>query len=81
MVLEAPGRMEAVFDEARGLAGLRDAVDYIGRQTGRHGDLVRGLLVPDRVETCTRNCCVRPRRRRPNSAARSAAHGAGIDGG
>ncbi|WP_269933035.1 amidohydrolase family protein [Aminobacter sp. HY435] len=53
MVLEAPGRTEAVFDEKRGLAGLRDAVDYIGRQTGRHGDLVRGLLVPDRVETCT----------------------------
>lgn len=53
MVLEAPGRMEAVFDEKRGLAGLREAVDYIGRQTGRHGDLVRGLLVPDRVETCT----------------------------
>jgi cytosine/adenosine deaminase-related metal-dependent hydrolase len=53
MVLEAPGRMEPVFDEARGLSGLRDAVDYIGRQTGRHGDLVRGLLAPDRVETCT----------------------------
>lgn len=53
MVLEAPGRMEAVFDEKRGLAGLRDAVDYIGRHTGRHGDLVRGMLVPDRVETCT----------------------------
>ena len=53
MVLEAPGRMEPVFDEQRGLEGLRDAVDYIGRQTGRYGDLVRGLLVPDRVETCT----------------------------
>ena len=53
MVLEEPGRMEAVFDEKRGLAGLRDAADYIGRQNGRHGDLVRGLLVPDRVETCT----------------------------
>ncbi|MDH6233059.1 cytosine/adenosine deaminase-related metal-dependent hydrolase [Mesorhizobium soli] len=53
MVLEAPGRMVPVFDEQRGLAGLREAVDYIGRQTGRHGDLVRGLLVPDRVETCT----------------------------
>ena len=53
MVLEAPGRMEPVFDEQRGLEGLRDAVDYIGRQTGRYGDLVRGLLAPDRVETCT----------------------------
>ena len=53
MVLDAPGQMVPVFDEARGLAGLRDAVDYIGRQTGRHGDLVRGLLAPDRVETST----------------------------
>lgn len=53
MVLEAPGQMVPVFDEQRGLAGLREAVDYVGRQTGRHGDLVRGILVPDRVETCT----------------------------
>lgn len=53
MVLDAPGQMVPVFDETRGLAGLRDAVDYIGRQTGRHGDLVRGLLAPDRVETST----------------------------
>ncbi|WP_343712618.1 amidohydrolase family protein [Inquilinus sp.] len=53
MVLDAPGRMVPVFDEARGLAGLSDAVDFIGRQSGRHGDLVRGLLAPDRVETCT----------------------------
>lgn len=53
MVLEGPGQMVPVFDEQRGLAGLRDAVDYIGRQNGRHGGLVRGLLAPDRVETCT----------------------------
>lgn len=53
MVLDAPGRMVPVFDEARGLAGLAEAVDFIGRQSGRHGDLVRGLLAPDRVETCT----------------------------
>ncbi|WP_395673452.1 amidohydrolase family protein [Inquilinus sp.] len=53
MVLDGPGRMVPVFDEARGLAGLRDAVDFIGRQAGSFGDLVRGLLAPDRVETCT----------------------------
>lgn len=52
MVLDAPGRMVPVFDEARGLAGLDEAVTFIGRQSGRHGDLVRGLLAPDRVETC-----------------------------
>ncbi len=53
MVLEAPGRMVPVFDEARGLAGLQDAVSFIERQHGRHGGLVNGMLAPDRVETCT----------------------------
>ncbi|MCV9999728.1 amidohydrolase family protein [Pararhizobium sp. YC-54] len=52
-VLEAPGRMVPVFDEERGLLGLRDAVSFIERQHGRHGGLVNGLLAPDRVETCT----------------------------
>lgn len=53
MVLEAPGKMVPVFDEERGFQGLEDAVAYIGRQDGRHGGLVRGMLAPDRVETCT----------------------------
>ena len=53
MVLEAPGQMDPVFDEARGMAGLQAAVEFIGAQDGRHGGLVRGLLAPDRVETCT----------------------------
>ena len=53
MVLEEPGRMVPVFDEERGFQGLKDAVAYIERQNGRHGDLVRGMLAPDRVETCT----------------------------
>lgn len=53
MVLEAPGQLEAVFDEARGLQGLSDAIGFIRDHDGRHGGLVRGLLAPDRVETCT----------------------------
>lgn len=53
MVLEEPGRMEPVFDEARGMAGLKDAAAFIERQDGRHGGLVRGMLAPDRVETST----------------------------
>jgi cytosine/adenosine deaminase-related metal-dependent hydrolase len=53
MVLEEPGRMVPVFDEERGFQGLKDAVSFIERQSGRHGDLVRGLLAPDRVETST----------------------------
>lgn len=65
MVLDGPGQMSPVFDEERGFAGLKDAVDFIGRQTGRFDDLVRGLLVPDRVETCTAELL-----RRTDAAAR-----------
>ena len=53
MVLEGSGRMEPVFDEPRGMAGLAAAAAFITAQDGRHGGLVRGLLAPDRVETCT----------------------------
>lgn len=53
MVLDSPGQMSPVFDEERGFAGLKDAINFIGRQNGRFSDLVRGLLAPDRVETCT----------------------------
>ncbi|SDJ99269.1 Cytosine/adenosine deaminase [Agrobacterium fabrum] len=53
MVLEEPGRMVPVFDEERGFRGLKDAIAFIEKQSGRHGDLVRGMLAPDRVETST----------------------------
>lgn len=53
MILEEPGRIEPMFDEERGLQGLADAIDFIGRNHGRHGGLVNGLLAPDRIETCT----------------------------
>lgn len=42
-----------MFDEQRGFQGLNDAIAYIERQSGRHGDLIRGMLAPDRVETST----------------------------
>ncbi|PSJ56883.1 amidohydrolase family protein [Pseudaminobacter soli (ex Li et al. 2025)] len=53
VVLEAPGKIVPMFDEARGLAGLDDAIAFIERQHGRYGGLVNGMLAPDRVETCT----------------------------
>ncbi|MGV2051943.1 amidohydrolase family protein [Agrobacterium sp. 22-209-1] len=53
MVLEESGRMVPVFDEERGFQGLKDAIAFIEKQSGRHGDLVRGMLAPDRVETST----------------------------
>lgn len=53
MVVEEDGRLEAVFDEARGLAGLAEAVAFARRRHGAEGGLVSALLAPDRVETCT----------------------------
>ncbi|OZB19687.1 MAG: N-ethylammeline chlorohydrolase [Rhodobacterales bacterium 34-62-10] len=53
MVCTAPGVLEPRFDEARGLAGLEDALAFITSQAGRFDGLVQGMLAPDRVETCT----------------------------
>lgn len=53
MVCTAPGVLEARVDEGRGLAGLAEAEAFIRHWQGAGGDLVRGLLAPDRVETCT----------------------------
>lgn len=53
MVLDGPGQMVPVFDEERGFRGLEDAIAFVRDHDGRHGGLVRGLLAPDRVETCT----------------------------
>ncbi|MFC4667467.1 amidohydrolase family protein [Seohaeicola nanhaiensis] len=53
MVCEAPGVLEPVFDEARGLAGLADAIAFAQTHHGTQGGLVSAMLAPDRVETCT----------------------------
>ncbi|NBT55493.1 MAG: N-ethylammeline chlorohydrolase [Betaproteobacteria bacterium] len=41
------------WDEQRGLTGLAQAIRFIEDFHGTHGDLVRGMLAPDRIETCT----------------------------
>ena len=53
IVCEAPGDLQPVFDEARGLKGLEDAIAFASRIAGRHEGLVQGMLAPDRVETST----------------------------
>lgn len=53
LVVEADGRIAPVFDEARGLDGLAQAVRFSREWEGRHGGLVRTMLAPDRIETCT----------------------------
>ncbi|HET7883553.1 MAG TPA: amidohydrolase family protein [Acetobacteraceae bacterium] len=52
-VVDAKGTITAYFDEARGLAGLEAAIAFCRAQEGRHKGLVRTMLAPDRVETCT----------------------------
>lgn len=47
------GRIELFFDEPRGLAGLDDAIAFCRDFEGRAGGLVRTMLAPDRIETCT----------------------------
>ncbi|UVC09451.1 amidohydrolase family protein [Rhizobium sp. TH2] len=53
IVCEAPDVLEPIFDEARGLRGLEDALAFAGRIAGRHQGLVQAMLAPDRVETST----------------------------
>lgn len=50
---DAAGRFRWHFDEPRGLAGLAEAVAFAKAIDGRHGGLVRAMLAPDRIETCT----------------------------
>ena len=59
MVCTAPGVLEPRFDQARGMAGLKDAVRFITAQAGRFDGLVQGMLAPDRVETCTQELLAR----------------------
>jgi cytosine/adenosine deaminase-related metal-dependent hydrolase len=53
VILDDAGAMQPVFDEERGLAGLREAAAFAGRIHGKAGGLVSGMFAPDRVETCT----------------------------
>jgi cytosine/adenosine deaminase-related metal-dependent hydrolase len=52
-VVEEDGEITTAFDEARGLEGLDAAIGFCRRLEGRAGSLVRTMLAPDRIETCT----------------------------
>jgi cytosine/adenosine deaminase-related metal-dependent hydrolase len=45
--------LDRFWDEPRGLEGLDRAIRFIRDFDGVGGGLVRGLLAPDRIETCT----------------------------
>jgi 5-methylthioadenosine/S-adenosylhomocysteine deaminase len=47
------GRLVRVVDEAAGWAEFKGALEFLEKTSGDHGDLVRGILVPREVETCS----------------------------
>ena len=49
------------WDEAAGIAAFGRAVDWIENNDGTHGGLVRGLLAPSQVDTCTEDLLRRTR--------------------
>jgi cytosine/adenosine deaminase-related metal-dependent hydrolase len=53
LVVEDDERIVPEFDEARGLRGLDDAIAFCHAYEGTQQGLVRTMLAPDRIETCT----------------------------
>ena len=53
LVVEDDGQVVPVFDEARGLHGLDDAIAFCRAHEDTRRGLVRTMLAPDRIETCT----------------------------
>ncbi|WP_339462559.1 amidohydrolase family protein [Pseudomonas sp. EA_105y_Pfl2_R69] len=51
--LSAEGMLAEHWDEALGLAGLTAAERFFRDFDGAHGGLIRGALLPDRIQTCT----------------------------
>lgn len=53
LVVEPDGRILPQYDEGRGLAGLDTALAFCRSHEGAAGGLIRTMLAPDRIETCT----------------------------
>jgi cytosine/adenosine deaminase-related metal-dependent hydrolase len=51
--VKADGTIDCYFDEERGLRGLDEAIRFCKTFEGRAGGLIRTMLAPDRLETCT----------------------------
>ena len=49
------------WDEAAGMAAFEHTVGWIEKNDGSHGGLVRGLLSPSQVDTCTEDLLRRTR--------------------
>ncbi|MEO5606875.1 MAG: amidohydrolase family protein [Polaromonas sp.] len=51
--VRADRTLDQFWDEPRGLEGLDQATRFFRDFDGTYGGLVRGMLAPDRIETCT----------------------------
>ncbi|MEO7953804.1 MAG: amidohydrolase family protein [Polaromonas sp.] len=51
--VRADRTLDQFWDEPRGLNGLEQAMRFFRDFDGAHGGLVRGMLAPDRIESCT----------------------------
>ncbi|KKC32801.1 chlorohydrolase family protein [Devosia psychrophila] len=58
-VIDADGALTQIEDEARGLAGLDDAISFIRRHQSSADSLISGLLVPSTIDTCSDALLVR----------------------
>lgn len=67
-MVDADGAVSAYYDEPRGLAELDAAIRFCERMEGAGGGLIRTMLSPDRIETCT-----------PELLRRTAAAARGLD--
>ena len=52
-VVEPDGTIRTYYDEPRGLAELESAIDFCRQFENTAGGLIRTMLAPDRIETCT----------------------------
>ncbi len=52
-ITDPKGNLSQHWDEPRGLLGLEAATRFIRDFDGAHQGLVRAMLAPDRIETCT----------------------------
>jgi len=51
--VRSDGAIDCYFDEERGLQGLAEAIRFCRSFEGRANGLIRTMLAPDRIETCT----------------------------
>lgn len=51
--VDETGTVSLAMDQEKGLAGLSEAERFCRDFEGRHGGLVRTMLAPDRIESCT----------------------------